>query len=354
MEPAPAKAGDCCCYLPLYIFCGRPLLVAKLRPANIDASAGAVEEVARVVAQIRARWPHTRILLRADSGFAREALMLWCEQNSVDYVFGLARNRRLTGEIEAELAAAETESLASGKPARRFKDFMWTTRDSWSRRRRVVAKAEWTGDAANPRFIVTSLKRSEAGARHLYEAVYCARGDMENRIKSLPPTRSGECQADLFADRTSARTMRANQLRLWFASLAGACTRESGCADVRAAPDRPRPHPVRRGDLRDDPPEAAQDRRAGAGLGAPRQGRHGLRLPLPARIRPRPRQTDRRRLTSPEQAHRPHTQPGPEAANGTPAPAAGRSLRCAAAARPTSQAKPNSAAPNRPLVRSPG
>jgi hypothetical protein len=138
--------------------------------------------------------------------------MAWCEQNGVDYVFGLARNSRLAAEIEVELAAAETESLASGQPARRFKDFMWTTRDSWSRRRRVVAKAEWTGDAANPRFVVTSLKRAEAGARHLYEAVYCARGDMENRIK--------ECQADLFADRTSTRTMRANQLRLWFASLA--------------------------------------------------------------------------------------------------------------------------------------
>jgi Transposase DDE domain group 1 len=203
---------DCWCYLPLYVFCGRHLLAAKLRRANIDASAGAVEEVARIVAQIRARWPRVRMLLRADSGFAREELMAWCECNRVDYVFGLARNERLVAAIQAELAAAAGESTATGRPARRFTELLWTTRDSWSRRRRVVAKAEWTQGEANPRFIVTSLKAREAGARWLYETVYCARGDMENRIK--------ECQVDLFADRTSTRTMRANQLRLWFASLA--------------------------------------------------------------------------------------------------------------------------------------
>lgn len=203
---------DSYCYLPLYIFCGRHLLAAKLRRANIDASAGAVEEVARIVAQIRACWPLVRILLRADAGFARDGLMTWCELNGVDYLFGLARNPRLVGEITAELAQAEQQSKASGKPARRFKDFMWSTLDGWSRQRRVVAKAEWTGGKANPRFVVTSLGRSEHAARHLYEKVYCARGDMENRIK--------ECQLDLFADRTSAKTMRANQLRLWFASMA--------------------------------------------------------------------------------------------------------------------------------------
>jgi hypothetical protein len=159
-----------------------------------------------------------RILLRADSGFARETLMAWCEANGVDYLFGLAKNARLVAEIAAELAAAEAHGRRTGKPARRFKDFMWTTRDSWSRRRRVVAKAEWTAGAANPvdplrgSTIVTSLAARGCRARHLYEKVYCARGDMENRIK--------ECQADLFADRTSAATMRANQLRLWFASLA--------------------------------------------------------------------------------------------------------------------------------------
>jgi len=200
------------CYLPLYVFCGRHLLAAKLRRSNIDASAGAVEEVERIVTHIRARWPRTRILLRADSGFAREALMTWCERNRVDFVFGLARNARLVAEIEAELAQAEAESVATGKPARRFTDFMWSTLDSWSRRRRVIGKAEWTQGEANPRFIVTSLKPAKVMARYLYEQVYCARGDMENRIK--------EAQGDLFADRTSAATMRANQLRLWFASMA--------------------------------------------------------------------------------------------------------------------------------------
>ena len=203
---------DCYCYLPLYIFCGRHLLAAKLRPSDIDASAGSVEEVARIVKDIRARWPHVRILLRADSGFAREALMAWCEENRVDYVFGLARNVRLVAKIEAELANAKARAETTGQAARRFKDFRWSTRDSWSRKRRVIAKAEWTQGEANPRFIVTSLKRAEAATRHLYEDIYCARGDMENRIK--------ECQLDLYADRTSAATMRANQLRLYFASMA--------------------------------------------------------------------------------------------------------------------------------------
>jgi len=200
------------CYLPLYVFCGRHLLAAKLRPANIDASAGSIEEMARIVAQIRRRWPQVRILLRADSGFARDALMAWCENNSVDFLFGLAKNARLNAEIETELAAAQEQSQRTGQPARRFRDFTWRTRKSWSRARRVVAKAEWTGAEANPRFVVTSLTREEHEARHLYEKLYCARGAMENRIK--------ECQLDLYADRTSAHTMRANQLRLWFASMA--------------------------------------------------------------------------------------------------------------------------------------
>jgi hypothetical protein len=202
---------DTYCYLPLYVFCGRHLLAAKLRPANIDASAGSVEEMARIIARIRQRWPQIRILLRADSGFAREALMAWCENNGVDYLFGLAKNSRLVTEIEAELAVAQEQSQKTEKPARRFKDFAWRTRDSWSCARRVVAKAEWTGGKANPRFVVTSLTREEHEAHHLYEQVYCARGEMENRIK--------ECQLDLYSDRTSAHTMRANQLRLWFGSM---------------------------------------------------------------------------------------------------------------------------------------
>src|ERR1700761_1275759 len=203
---------DCHCYLPLYVFCGRHLLAAKLRRSNIHASAGAVEEIARIIAQIRHRWPKTRILLRGDSGFAREALMSWCETNRVDFLFGLARNERLEAAIKPELMLASLDSMRSGRPARRFRDFMWSTLDSWSRNRRVVGKAEVTGGDANPRFVVTSLKSTEIAAQHLYEVISCARGEMENRIK--------ECQLDLFADRTSAATMRVNQLRLWFASMA--------------------------------------------------------------------------------------------------------------------------------------
>jgi hypothetical protein len=204
------------CYLPLYVFCDDHLLAAKLRRSDIDASAGSVEEIARIVGRIRERWPKIKILLRGDSGFAREALMAWCEANKVDFLFGLARNSRLVDEIDVDLTWAEDEAERSGQPARRFADFRWTTRNSWTRRRRVVAKAEWMPgrgeNGANPRFVVTSLPAKEVDARTLYERVYCARGDMENRIK--------ECQLDLFADRTSAATMKANQLRLWFASMA--------------------------------------------------------------------------------------------------------------------------------------
>jgi hypothetical protein len=203
---------DCYCYLPLYVFCGRHLLAAELRPANIDAAEGALKEVKRIVAHIRRNWPNVRIIVRADSGFARDDLMAWCEANGVHYVFGFARNDRLIAEIADELARAERKSRRTGKPARCFKSFMYQTRRGWSRRRRVVGKAEFTEGEANPRFVVTSLTRQECKSKDLYEKLYCARGDMENRIK--------ECQLDLYADRTSAATMRANRLRLWFASMA--------------------------------------------------------------------------------------------------------------------------------------
>ena len=203
---------DAYCYLPLYIFCGEHLLCAKLRRADIDASAGALEEVQRIVGQIRERWAHTRIILRADSGFARDSLMSWCEGSGIDYVFGLARNARLQRAIGAELHAAALESAQSGQPARRFKELSYATRRSWSRARRVVGKAEHTAGKSNPRFIVTSLPIRAWAARELYERLYCARGEMENRIK--------EAQLDLFADRLSSATFRANQLRLWFASAA--------------------------------------------------------------------------------------------------------------------------------------
>lgn len=203
---------DCYCYLPLYIFCGDHLLAAELRQSNIDGAAGSKEQVERIVAQVRKKWPKTRIILRADSGFCRENLMVWCEANDVHYLFGLAKNKRLNAEIDVELQKAAEESALTGKPARRFKDFSWTTRKSWSRRRRVIGKAEWTQGEGNPRFIVTSLPIEYAEGSVLYEAVYCERGEMENRIK--------ECQLDLFGDRTSTATIKANQLRLWLASMA--------------------------------------------------------------------------------------------------------------------------------------
>jgi len=204
------------CYLPLYIFCSEQLLCARLRPANIDASAGAREEVERIVTQLRAAWPAVRIILRADSGFCRDVLLAWCEAHGVDYVIGLAKNERLTALISSELAAAAAQYAATGNAARVFAELRYQTRESWSRARRVVAKAEHLSAGAegksNPRFVVTSLARERRDARALYEDLYCARGEMENRIK--------EQQLMLFADRTSAATLRANQLRLYCSSIA--------------------------------------------------------------------------------------------------------------------------------------
>jgi len=199
---------DAYCYLPLYIFSGEFLLAAKLRSSNIDGSAGALDEIARIVAQIRQKWPAVRIILRGDSGFCREAIMAWCEANGVDFLFGLARNVRLEKQIVEELAQAQTLFEQTRQPARRFKEFEYRTLDSWSRARRVVAKAERLDKGANPRFVVTTLADDP---QRLYEEIYCARGEMENRIK--------EQQLSLFADRTSAETMRANQMRLWWSSM---------------------------------------------------------------------------------------------------------------------------------------
>jgi hypothetical protein len=220
----------CYCYLPLYIFCGDFLLCAKLRTANREGAAGSLAEVARIVGQLRAAWPQVRITLRADSGFAREELMQWCEQHQVDYVFGLARNSRLEAELSAELAEAAAQSRACGQPVRIFKDFTYRTRESWSRTRRVVGKAEHLPDKSNPRFVVTSYPVERMAAAPLYEELYCARGDMENRIK--------EQQLGLFADRTSSATLRANQLRLWFAALAYSLVnhlRHAGLRDTELA-----------------------------------------------------------------------------------------------------------------------
>ena len=199
------------CYLPLYIFCGDQLLSARLRPSNIDASAGSLPEVQRIVPQIRKAWPNTQIILRADSGFCREELMAWCEQHAVDYVFGFARNQRLRRKIAKEMRQAKKEQQRTGKPARVFTEFFYRTRKTWSRRRRVVAKAEQIPGKENPRYVVTSLPRADWPTQELYEMLYCARGEMENRIKE---------QLSLFSDRMSTESLRANQLRLYFSSLA--------------------------------------------------------------------------------------------------------------------------------------
>ena len=205
---------DTYCYLPLYIFCGDELLCARLRPANIDGAAGTVEELEWIITRIRAAWPKVKIVIRGDSGFCRESIMAWCEdpERNIDYLFGLAKNKRLVKEIEVELAEAKIMFECSNEPSRRFKDFHYQTLDSWSRPRRVVGKAEQLAGRSNPRFIVTSLSKEEYGARSLYEDEYCARGDMENRIK--------EKQLMLFADRSSSAKMKANQLRLYFSSIA--------------------------------------------------------------------------------------------------------------------------------------
>ncbi|HZL98683.1 MAG TPA: IS1380 family transposase [Planctomycetota bacterium] len=199
------------CYLPLYIFCGEHLLCARLRRSDIDASQGTLDEIPRIVEQVRARWPEVRITLRADSGFCREAIMAWCEGNGVEYAFGLARNERLQALVRYAEGLAAMDFAATGKPQRRFEELEYRTLDSWSRSRRVVAKVEYTAKGFNPRFVVTSLERAQIDARPLYEELYCARGDMENRIK--------EQQLGLFAERVSAQTMAANQVRLYFASV---------------------------------------------------------------------------------------------------------------------------------------
>jgi hypothetical protein len=200
------------CYLPLYIFCDDFLLAAKLRPSNIDGAAGAIEEVACIVDQIRESWPDVRITLRADSGFTREPLMVWAEESGVDFILGLARNSRLNEILADEMALAREEHEETGRSARRFKDFWYSTLNTWTWERRVVGKAEMLPGKSNPRYVVTSLGSDEWEAKPLYEDLYCARGDMENRIK--------EQQLDLFADRTSTHWLHSNQLRLWMSSVA--------------------------------------------------------------------------------------------------------------------------------------
>jgi hypothetical protein len=206
---------DSYCYLPLYIFCGGHILCARLREANHDAAYGSLQEIRRIVMQIRATWPDVKIILRGDSGFCRNELMSWCENNSVDFVFGLARNQRLRKIIGAQMHQATQQWNQTGKPARVFTEFPYKTKKTkkggWDRERRVVAKAEHIDGKENPRFVVTSLTSEQWKAKALYETLYCGRGDMENRIKE---------QFRLFADRVSAETMRANQMRLYLSAMA--------------------------------------------------------------------------------------------------------------------------------------
>jgi hypothetical protein len=205
---------DSYCYLPLYIFCGQHVLCARLREANHDASFGCLREVRRIVAQIRAAWPAVKIILRGDSGFCRNELMSWCETNGVDFVFGLARNQKLRKIIGAQMQEATQQWNKTGKPARIFIEFEYkskkTKKGGWDRNRRVAAKAEHIAGKENPRFVATSLPGEQWTAQVLYEELYCARGDMENRIKE---------QFSLFADRVSTETMRANQLRLYLSTM---------------------------------------------------------------------------------------------------------------------------------------
>jgi hypothetical protein len=206
---------DSYCYLPLYVFCGEQVLCARLRESNHDAAFGCLQEITRIVGQIRAAWPEVKIILRGDSGFCRNALMVWCEEHKVDFVFGMARNQRLRKIIGAEMHQATQQWQQTGKPARVFSEFNYQTKRTkkggWDRERRVAAKAEHIDGKENPRFVVTSLVQKDWPAQELYEKLYCARGDMENRIKE---------QFSLFADRVSTETMRANQMRVYLSTMA--------------------------------------------------------------------------------------------------------------------------------------
>jgi hypothetical protein len=199
---------DSYCYLPLYIFCGDHPLLALLRPADIDNTTGLLKQLNRLVERLRQAWPEVQILVRGDSGFCRDHLMSWCETHDVDYLLGLAKNTRLLRLLQPALEQAQQQFLHTKQASRVFQEL----RDSWSRERRVVGKAEHLDKGANPRFVATSLTEEDCAAQPLYEREYCGRGDMENRIK--------EQQLMLFANRVSCSTMRANQVRLCLATVA--------------------------------------------------------------------------------------------------------------------------------------
>ncbi|MCP3974528.1 MAG: IS1380 family transposase [bacterium] len=200
------------CYLPMYLFCGQHPLFVKLRPSDIDGADGSVEMLAPIVDRIRQAFPSVHLIIRGDSGFCREPLMAWCEGEGVDFVFGIARNKRLEKAIRRQMEQARREHLQTGRAARRFRDFTYRTLKTWSRKRRVIGKAEYLGKGRNPRFVVTTLSPREFQRRYVYEELYCARGEMENRIK--------EQQLDLFGDRASGHAFQTNSLRIWLSMAA--------------------------------------------------------------------------------------------------------------------------------------
>ena len=263
---------DSYCYLPLYVFCGDHVLCARLREANHDAAFGCLPEIERIVKQIRAAWPEVKIILRGDSGFCRNELMSWCESNGVDFCFGMARNKRLRRIIGQQMHEATSQWKQTGKPARVFSEFQYSTKKTkkggWDRERRVVAKAEHIDGKENPRFVVTSLTSERWAAQALYEELYCERGDMENRIKE---------QFSLFADRVSAETMRANQMRLYLSAVAYILV--SGLRRVGLKGDG-----TGAGAGLDNPDKAAEDRRADPGFGAQGLGFDGIQLSLARRL----------------------------------------------------------------------
>lgn len=227
---------DSYCYLPLYVFCGDEVLHAELRPANIDAARGTTEALAPIVSAIRERWPAARIVVRADSGFCRDEIMSWCEHRGIFYILGLARNKRLAEACAREMEHARRKHLVTGKPVRLFKSFGWRTKESWSRKRRVVAKCEHISGKANPRFVVTNFLGCEISASDLYERAYCARGEAENRI--------GE-QMELFADRPSCGAFASNRLRLALSTLAYTLTSLVRRALAGTEMQRARPETIR-------------------------------------------------------------------------------------------------------------
>jgi Transposase DDE domain group 1 len=196
------------CFLPLYVFCDKKLLVSYLRPSNQDGAKHAWAILSLLVKRLRQQWPAVRIIFRGDSGFCRHKMFSWCERKNVNYIVGLPKNKRLLKESQGLVTQAEQVYQVTQEKQRLFSEVYYAA-ESWHKPRRVIVKAEHTHQGDNTRFVVTNLT---GDSQHLYDTVYCARGEMENRIK--------EQQLDLFADRTSCHEWWANQFRLLLSSSA--------------------------------------------------------------------------------------------------------------------------------------